>query len=61
MSQKFDKFMSALESLCKEHQVQISVSRYDRLQVWDLRAGEGGIYAPDVEDRTIVSGQNSTG
>ena len=36
MTKKFDEFVVELESLCKKHDVVLSVSGYDALQVWDL-------------------------
>ena len=37
MTKKFDQFVAELESLCKKHDVVLSVSGYDALQVWDLK------------------------
>ena len=36
MTKKFDEFIVELESLCKKHDVVLSVSGYDALQVWDI-------------------------
>lgn len=49
---KHKEFVLALRRLCREHDVQLAVSGYDALQVWDLRPGEDPICAPDIEDRT---------
>ena len=37
MTKKFDEFVVELEALCKKHEVVLSVSEYDALQVWDLK------------------------
>lgn len=31
MSAQYDRFVEALEALCREHRVQLSVSEYDTL------------------------------
>lgn len=49
---KFDTFVTALSALCREHGVQLAVSGYDSLQVWDLEKGDDPIHAAGVEDRT---------
>ncbi len=35
MTQKFEKFKAALIALCIEHDVHLSPSQYDSLQVWE--------------------------
>ena len=42
MTKKFDEFVVELESLCKKHDVVLSVSGYDALQVWDLKYCDNG-------------------
>lgn len=37
---RFDRFLLALDVLCREHDVQLAAEGYDRLEVWDLEAGE---------------------
>jgi hypothetical protein len=49
---KYDKFVAALQQLCREHGVQLATSGYDSLQVWDLDPGDETIFAPGVEDKT---------
>lgn len=52
MTAKADRFIIALRRLCREHNVMLSVSDYDRLQVWDLRPGEEELHAAGIEDKT---------
>lgn len=52
MSDKAAKFILALQRLCREHNVQLAVSGYDALEVWDLRQGEDPVYSNSIEDRT---------
>jgi hypothetical protein len=51
-SYKFIRFVAALEQLCRDHEVTLSTSEYDYLQVWDgsPEAIRGGIES--IEDRT---------
>jgi hypothetical protein len=52
-SEKTAAFLAALRALCIEHSVQLSVSDYDGMQVWDLTEGEDPIWANGIEDRTV--------
>lgn len=53
-SLKARTFLVALEALCKAHQVLLTVSGYDALQLWDLDSDGGEPwYANGVEDMTI--------
>jgi hypothetical protein len=52
MSEKYDQFVKALEALCREHQVQLSISTYDTLDIWELRGEEHPIYASAIRDMT---------
>lgn len=52
MSQKYDAFVNALKALCEEHEVQLTVSGYDALQVWDLQPGDDIVHAPSIDDCT---------
>lgn len=36
MTAKFDKFVAALTALCVEHQVHLTASGYEWLEVWNL-------------------------
>lgn len=36
MTAKFDKFVAALTALCVEHQVHLTPSGYECLEVWNL-------------------------
>lgn len=52
MSEKYDKFLPALEALCREHGVQIAVSGSDALQIWPLKENEAEVLASGIEDKT---------
>lgn len=55
MATKREAFIEALTKLCKEHKVYLAASRYDTIQVWDLKPeGEPELYElyADFEDRT---------
>lgn len=52
MTAKFDKFIGALEALCREHEVIICPNMYDSLQVWDAKKGESPIQSNGIEDKT---------
>lgn len=56
MTQKFDDFVKALETLCREHRVVLSTTGYESLAVFDAGAISGSadeqpIYG-GVEDET---------
>ena len=53
MTKKCEDFLAELESLCCHHEVTISPSMYDSLQVWDRVLDEDTLNFPDIEDRTI--------
>lgn len=40
LSPKADAFLRALRALCLAHQVCLSVSGYDEIQIWDYRGYE---------------------
>lgn len=50
-SKKCLNFILALMQLCKEHEVRLSTSGYDGLQVWDAK-GSTGIHCAGIEDMT---------
>jgi hypothetical protein len=52
VSEKFDRFVQALEALCREHGCQIATSMYDGIEVGDLREGDEPIHSAGVEDCT---------
>lgn len=52
MSEQYDRFVEALEALCREHRVQLSVSEYDTLDVWELQGEDHPIYASAIRDMT---------
>ena len=54
MTKKFDEFVVELEALCKKHEVVLSVSEYDALQVWDLKDYHKGevISSCGIDDMT---------
>jgi hypothetical protein len=51
-SEKARRFVEALEVLCRAHDVQLTTSSYDSLQVWDLRDGEPPVYCAGFDDMT---------
>jgi hypothetical protein len=50
MSEKFDKFIKALEELCIAHDVTLTVSEYDNLVVTDYDASLGAVYGGVIDD-----------
>lgn len=52
MSNQYDRFVQALEALCREHRVQLSVSQYDTLDVWELQGDDHPIYTSAIRDMT---------
>jgi hypothetical protein len=51
MSAKYDSFKAELIALCEKHGVQLATSGYDKIQVWNLEAGDSPIYGDDLEDK----------
>ena len=50
-SERFDRFVEALDALCKEHDVHLSTSGYDLFSV--LGPGfEAGVDIQRIEDKT---------
>lgn len=56
MSPKAIAFISALESLCREHGVVLSTSGYDGLQVWDADEHSKPLHCDGIEDCTKQAG-----
>ncbi len=52
MTDKYDNFISELDDLCRAHQVKLSTSMYDSIQVWDMSDDMETIYYRDIEDMT---------
>ena len=52
MSFKAAAFLAALKQLCISHRVQLCVSDYDNIEIWDLLDGESPVGAPDIKDMT---------
>jgi hypothetical protein len=50
MSGKFDRFMEALEALCREHGCQIAPSGYDTIDIWDLQEGEAPLHGGVIDE-----------
>lgn len=48
----FDKFKSALISLCKEHGMTITTSGYDGIEVWPLYDGREPLENYELENMT---------
>jgi hypothetical protein len=44
-------FLTALEALCQMYGIQLAVSGYDTLQLWNLDAGERPLCCRGIEDR----------
>ena len=51
-SEKAKNFLVEFDVLCKKHKVQISVSDYDSIEIWDLHDGEQTVYCPCIDDET---------
>ena len=51
MTEKFDRFVVALEALCREHKVQLSTSMYDLLVARDLSGDDEPLWG-GVTDET---------
>ena len=47
---KAQAFVSALRVLCKAHDVMLSTSGYDGLQVWSLQGKDDPIFCPSIQD-----------
>ena len=45
-SKKFDRFVDALDKLCKEHDVHLTTSEYDVLSVWPADADADSKFFP---------------
>lgn len=53
MTKKFDEFVAELKALCKKHNVVLSVSAYDALQVWDLHDDDEDVISScGIDDMT---------
>jgi hypothetical protein len=52
LSIKAHNFIKELKELCIKHNVQLSVSDYDALQVWDLEEGDEPIWCNGIQDIT---------
>ncbi len=55
MTTKYDRFVEALDALCKEHDVLLSPGGYDILGVWDgssVYASTRAGVTERIEDRT---------
>lgn len=54
---KAEKFLSELRDLCVKHDVVLSVSQYDALQVWDREADEAEVISSaGIQDYTGKGG-----
>lgn len=43
--QRAEEFLKELEALCIKHKIQIAVSGYDNIELWDMYRGEPYIYS----------------
>jgi len=48
---KVEEFIKEVEELCLKYNLQITVSGYDAIQIWDLTKDDKPIYAPGIEDK----------
>lgn len=53
MSKKYDAFIADLRSLCIEHDVILTASTYDVLQVWGATRNEIESMFDFIEDHTV--------
>ena len=49
---EFQTFLTDLRALCVRHNVQLTPSKYDFLQVWPLMEGMEPLAFPDIQNRT---------
>ena len=40
-----EEFLKELEALCIKHKIQIAVSGYDNIELWDMYEGDPYIYS----------------
>lgn len=57
-SKKYLDFVRALKQLCKEHEVILSTSYHDGMQVWDAK-GAPGIHCAGIDDMTGEDAESS--
>lgn len=43
--QRAEEFLKELEALCIKHKIQIVVSGYDNIELWDMYRGDPYIYS----------------
>ena len=43
--QRAEEFLKELEALCIKHKIQIAVSGYDNIELWDMYRGDPYIYS----------------
>lgn len=55
MSPAVRSFYEELEQLCLRHGMQLTVSAYDTIDIWQLRPGGDPVYVPGVRDMTQQS------
>lgn len=56
MTEKCERFLNELIQLCQRHNVVLSVSGYDAIQVWDDDGASEYIHSNGIEDKTKLSG-----
>jgi hypothetical protein len=52
LSPRVVQFIEELKRVCLKHGLQLTVSDYDALQVWELDQGEEPIRGNGIQDRT---------
>ena len=56
-TQRFEFFILDLREVCKAHKVQLSPTRYDGLEVWELFDGEDELHFPFIDNRIGIDEQ----
>jgi len=51
--QRAEEFLKELEALCIKHKIQIAVSGYDNIELWDMYRNEPYIY-PGIETENYL-------
>lgn len=49
-----EEIIKFIEDFCIENKIQISVSGYDAIEIWDLKEGEEPVHCNGFDDRRKV-------
>ena len=52
VTDKVKSFLADIRSVCIKHNLQISTSGYDGVQIWRLKAGDEFIHCAGIDDMT---------